>query len=63
MKLEELQQEFDYIDERCQDQAKSDKGLNECSLHKIKHYGVAGDCPICTLRAMIEEKFALEDWD
>ncbi len=28
----------------------------ECSFHHIKHHGVAGDCPLCSLRTCFEEK-------
>lgn len=61
MKNDEILNELDYIDDRCEWLNDNNYEFEQCSKHLIKHKGVAGACPICLLRVMIEEKIRIEE--
>jgi hypothetical protein len=53
---EQIHAELDGIDEMVDVPIKPNQEFQTCSLHKIKHRGVAGACPLCMLRTFFEEK-------
>lgn len=52
----EIESEFDYIENMCLENFRKNKETNECSIHFITHYDVAGACPLCLLHTFIKEK-------
>jgi hypothetical protein len=55
--------ELDYIDNRIEFDNLNDNSsyFEQCSKHLIQFKGVAGGCPICLLRVLVEEKIRIEE--
>ena len=53
--------ELDYIDNRIESDNSNNDDFEQCSKHLIQFKGVAGGCPICLLRVLVEEKIRIEE--
>lgn len=61
MNNEDIINEFEHIDDRTVLNYHNYENWNQCTSHFIKYRGIAGDCPLCTVKTFIYEKIRIEE--